>query len=481
LYLGAVLSLLSLSSGRFADLKPTSEDPVWGTKPLASYFFLTGGLSAELHREVRFDEPKWQALQAIGREEYYQLQSLEIQSTKIVNRPLWPLWLKRLAIRMLGYNQQVDSITEETDRALQTVLSPLEYQRLVEWIENRWLTERQIHGEVNETILSSSRSYQVYATRYDSGGAYKVALPDKCVKFTNGGNSICSGDGYVVGQKYSVFISYKKGVGVIVGESGPWNVDDNYWSGWNDPTPRRMFADLPVGMPEAQAAYFNGYNGGADQFGRKVTGPYGIDLARQVSIDIGLQPGVNDWIAVSFLWTEGWDSGIVQASRIPGTPGAIPATELAIVPVQVATPMSDGAVIHTVEPGQTLWEIAVAYQIGLQTLYQQNNLVEGAIIRPGDKLVIHPAGSVTPNRTQDSIATESPVPTSRSTHTPRASPTAKAIAELKEPVNPIEGNPDQAISPVRKQTVSTGLVTGAAILVGVGILLVGLGKILARR
>jgi hypothetical protein len=58
-------------------------------------------------------------------------------------------------------------------------------------------------------------------------------------------------------------------VKVTVGVSGPWNVDDNFWSTVGDPQPRRIFTDLPLGMPEAQAAYFDNYNDGLDQFGRK--------------------------------------------------------------------------------------------------------------------------------------------------------------------------------------------------------------------
>jgi hypothetical protein len=38
-----------------------------------------------------------------------------------------------------------------------------------------------------------------------------------------------------------------------------------------------------------------------------ITAPYGIDLARELSIDIGLDPGNNDWVDVTFLWTENWD------------------------------------------------------------------------------------------------------------------------------------------------------------------------------
>ncbi|OGO27505.1 MAG: hypothetical protein A2Z16_17375 [Chloroflexi bacterium RBG_16_54_18] len=77
----------------------------------------------------------------------------------------------------------------------------------VAWIENRWIIEASIHSRPEENTHPSSRTFQVYATRYDSGGDYYVALPDKCVKFTNGGNSICSDEGYVVGQKYSVYLS----------------------------------------------------------------------------------------------------------------------------------------------------------------------------------------------------------------------------------------------------------------------------------
>jgi hypothetical protein len=50
----------------------------------------------------------------------------------------------------------------------------------------------------------------------------------------------CS-DGYQYGQNYSVAVTYKgKTVYATVGESGPWNVDDNYWSTIYDPQPRQL-------------------------------------------------------------------------------------------------------------------------------------------------------------------------------------------------------------------------------------------------
>jgi hypothetical protein len=67
---------------------------------------------------------------------------------------------------------------------------------------------RQIHsaGQYSEWQTSCSPGYgrartcEVYATRYDSGGAYTVAIPDKCIKLANGGSLAC--DGYSFGQNY---------------------------------------------------------------------------------------------------------------------------------------------------------------------------------------------------------------------------------------------------------------------------------------
>jgi hypothetical protein len=77
---------------------------------------------------------------------------------------------------------------------------------------------------------------------------------------------------------------------------GPWNTHDNYWH-----TPRAIFQDLNLGMPEAQAAYQTGYNGGYDEFGRWVTNPAGIDLADGTFWD-SLGMSGNDWIQVTFNW-----------------------------------------------------------------------------------------------------------------------------------------------------------------------------------
>lgn len=84
-----------------------------------------------------------------------------------------------------------------------------------------------------------------------------------------------------------------------VWDVGPWNTRDDYWS-----ADRESWTDLTRGMPQAQAAYEQGYNGGKDQFGRQVRNPAGIDLADGTFWD-ALLLKENAWVNVTFLWTGG--------------------------------------------------------------------------------------------------------------------------------------------------------------------------------
>ncbi|WP_299539810.1 hypothetical protein [uncultured Streptomyces sp.] len=83
-----------------------------------------------------------------------------------------------------------------------------------------------------------------------------------------------------------------------VWDVGPWNTHDDHW---NPSSVRETFKDLPQGRPEAQAAYQNGYNGGLDEFGRRVLNPAGIDLADGTFYNVGLND--NGYVTVTYLWT----------------------------------------------------------------------------------------------------------------------------------------------------------------------------------
>ena len=285
--------------------------PVWGRKPVLEYFFFTASLSDLLKAQVGLSEEQFLAAREIAGREGEDIRRLEQESRETLATSKLSDMEKKDLLDVTRYNQKILDIVDASQTELEIALGSEMYPLLVNWIEQRWLTEKTLHTSALTT--DGPRTYSIYATRYDTS-AYTVALPDKCVKFSNiGWDEGCSSYGYVPGGDYRVNVAYKGANATVkVLEAGPWNLDDTYWATINDPTPRRMFTDLPLGIPEAQAAYFDGYNGGLDQFDRIVTAPYGIDLARELSIDIGLLPGKNDWVDVTFLWTDGWDDPVSQ-------------------------------------------------------------------------------------------------------------------------------------------------------------------------
>ncbi|TDC80386.1 hypothetical protein E1193_17525, partial [Micromonospora sp. KC606] len=103
-----------------------------------------------------------------------------------------------------------------------------------------------------------------------------------------------------------------------VWDVGPWNTRDDYW---NPSAVRENWKDLPRGLPEAQAAYQNGYHGGRDQFGRVVLNPAGIDLADGTFWD-GLRLTVNAWVDATYLWTAGGLRGVVGSGPLNIRSGA---------------------------------------------------------------------------------------------------------------------------------------------------------------
>lgn len=440
--LGATLSLLLL----VAAARPEDES-VWGVKPVLAHVLLNPERAARLRQELDLTEAQFESILEVARWEAWQVERLEAESLEILHDPALSHQDKVRWVMESGYNQRIAGLLAQNQRTLANRLGTQAYAGLVDWIKAQWKLESQLFSlcpsnRKGLAMLSGNaaqtypRSFEIYATRYDAGDRKIVALPDKCLKFANGGALQC--DGYAYGQAYSVAISYEGNLVVaLVGESGPWNIDDNYWSRLSDPQPRRMFADLPLGIPEAQAAYFSGYNGGLDQFGRLVTSPVAIDVSRALAADLGLGPG-NNKVTVSFLWTEGWDSAQSQPTSQPGTvlppPGQIA--------WQTATPNSDGSVIHVVQSGQTLVGIATVYAIPLADLLALNNLTMQSIIVPGQSILVKAAeptatASLTPTATRQPSPTPTTTPTRTATFLPSPTPSPSpepAPARKIEPV-----------------------------------------------
>jgi len=476
---------------------------VWGTRPLLSYFALTASLETLLYQGARLSPQEFSLVQGIAGQEAESLRALIESTRSIVSNPALSLVEKRRWIAAIGYNRRLEDIVRLTDLRLRQLLPSSSYSRLVAWIEQRWPVEQALHGQLSAVEAArgpqAARTYEIFATRYESkGGAYTVALPDQCLKFANGGLHTCDSKGYQPGAGYSLAISYKKGIGVLVGEAGPWNIDDNFWSTLSDPQPRRMFADLALGMPEAQAAYFNGYNGGLDQYGRKVSAPFAIDLAFKVGDDIGLPPKKNDWITVTFLWTADWGGNQQNPSgQTQGTMSAPNPTSNVIATVKTVTPAADGSITHIVQAGETLWTIAVAYRLPITQIQYLNNMGQTIVIYEGQKLMIKEAGptwtpsagatlagaspqpltSYQPPKTPSRTATFAPSPVmAKSTSTPTL-PSLKEAARTA--TAPAVSNLSSETPPFRLS--ETSLLIGGLILAGAGMLLFGLGWWFGRR
>ncbi len=90
-------------------------------------------------------------------------------------------------------------------------------------------------------------------------------------------------------------------------------------------------------------------------------------------------------------------AGTAQAGGGSGS-GFVPQI---IVPVTIATPDADGRVYHVVQQGQSLWAIAVAYQVTIQDIETWNNISRNIPLQTGQRLFI-------PNTTTEGYATPTP-------------------------------------------------------------------------
>jgi hypothetical protein len=159
---------------------------------------------------------------------------------------------------------------------------------------------------------SDGGTSRVYATReglvgHKTANGHKITKKDHFVALPSRRALSAKGSG-----TYSVRVCV---AGTIrceyapVWDVGPWNTIDDYWS-----TTRHWAKSLRHGLPEAQAAYYGGYNHGKDQFGRTVKNPAGIDLADGTFAN-GLRLNRNAWVDVTFLWQGSARTGTVDTRR----------------------------------------------------------------------------------------------------------------------------------------------------------------------
>ena len=186
-----------------------------------------------------------------------------------------------------GYHEKVRAAIAETKATIENLLPEDRRLDLGPWVDARITQEGQESSElaVVPSGNGSGVSCRVFATQYNGFTRSEVALPHKSLKVKGG---------------YSVRIQRgNHATKARVKEVGPWNIRDNYWQGHKN---RDMWGNLPRCTPEAQAAYFDNYNRGRDQYGRKVLNPAGIDLTPRVASRLGLKRYENAWVRVRFPW-----------------------------------------------------------------------------------------------------------------------------------------------------------------------------------
>jgi len=253
------------------------------SKPVVAVILGTEGRLDELAGALSLDGTRADALARIAAEEQ-----------------VWEADLRWRDPAPARWNAEVAARAETTDRALRDLLGgsfPLFAATMDGWFH-------EDAGRSGLLVDEECLTYEVYGTQYAAYTSDEVAIPDKYVKFANLGWG--NEPGYP-DSNYEVRLQRNNhDLTVWVGDVGPWNIDDNYWNDLSQPRPRRMWTDLPQGKPEAEAAYYDGYNGGMDEYGRSVTNPAGIDMAVDVAADMGLAYLANDWITVTWTW-ECWE------------------------------------------------------------------------------------------------------------------------------------------------------------------------------
>ncbi|HWQ46241.1 MAG TPA: LysM peptidoglycan-binding domain-containing protein [Longilinea sp.] len=105
--------------------------------------------------------------------------------------------------------------------------------------------------------------------------------------------------------------------------------------------------------------------------------------------------------------------------------------------VYTSTPQPDGSIIHVVQPGQTFWSIAIAYDTHIIDIQNMNQLPTDSVLWVGQSLVVR--GTNTPGA--EFTPTETPIPPTRTatlnlptrtptqyqTRTPTVTPTLEPV------------------------------------------------------
>ena len=194
------------------------------------------------------------------------------------------------------YDEKVAAAVARTKKRIEAIVPENQSADLEGWVDEQW--DQEVQAASTDDFTASSETYKasnhsngiwckVFATQYTGYTKREAALPHRNLKF---------------GRQPRIHIRRVHGgprVRTRVKEVGPWNTYDNYWMREKD---RTMFKRVPRCKPEAQVAYYQNFNRGKDEFGRKVLTPAGVDVTPAVARGMGLEAYQNAWVYVRFPW-----------------------------------------------------------------------------------------------------------------------------------------------------------------------------------
>lgn len=277
---------------------------VWGNKPV---FDLLVPNPSVLISELAFTAGEVAVVTAVSESERAAIASLDAEAAVYINDDALSLDQKRAAIAEMDYNGRLRVILQQSNATLQAQLPAAQYSALTQWVEQAFQAQRQnidamrvqlqVRAPATPDQCTEAVVYATTSTYTDNS----VDLPDQYLKAANRGWSFQPG---YENPPYTVNLAYNGVItsSIIITDVAPWNHNDNYWRLPDDPIqPRRAFTDLPLGKPQAEAAYFDGYNGGLNEFGQIVGNPAGINISQPVAAYLGF-PGGYQPVTVTYDW-----------------------------------------------------------------------------------------------------------------------------------------------------------------------------------
>ena len=264
-------------------------------KPVISFLLSQDENVDAFQREFGLDDGEVERALAIAREETATLEGEYAESERIVaaNGELPPGEVEG-KIAASDYEEGTEAAIAETKSGIEDLLPGARRTDFGGWVDEQWSQEQEeFRAEAEATNATGIGCRTIYASWYKSrtegGNNYEVALPHQKIKFEGG---------------YRVRIRHDgRRARVPVKEVGPWNTKDNYWARRKH---RSMWRDLPRCKPQAEAAYFNNYNKGEDQYGREVFNPAGIDLTLAAAGKMGVRKKIKEKgiirVTVRFPW-----------------------------------------------------------------------------------------------------------------------------------------------------------------------------------